>query len=147
MTSSGSFAAPIRATPPVVSVPSLAVGWVSGHHIFLVIWLVICPRTSSHRLFGNGSPSPLGKPPPDPVDRRHRHGRRRSRLAGGKLIWPDGRSPARRTERGDRGPIARVYVRRACAAFPAGGSSGGLVTCWKAPDTGHPPGAAEAATC
>jgi enoyl-CoA hydratase len=26
---------------------------------------------------------------------------------------------------------ARVYVRRACAAFPAGGSSGGLVTCWK----------------
>jgi hypothetical protein len=36
---------------------------VIGHHIFLVIWLVICPRTGSHWLFGNGS---LGKPPPDP---------------------------------------------------------------------------------
>src|SRR4249920_542445 len=65
-------------------------------------------------------------------------GDRPGRATAGRTAGP----PARHTERGGRRPIARVYVRRACAAFPAGGSSGGLVTCWKTPHTGHPPGAA-----
>src|SRR5689334_14020234 len=69
-------------------------------------------------------------------------GGRPGRAAAGRTA-----GPPRHTERGGRTPIARVYVRRACAAFPAGGSPGGLVTCWKTPHTGHPPGAAEAAAC